>query len=209
LPIRVRFLIEGEEESGSPNLGRLLALEPGLTDADGALKEGGAIDSRGHPLLSLGGKGILYCHFKVRTMSRDAHSGGATHYPNAAWRLAHAFASLMDANGHVQIGGFYDDVRKPTTAEREMLDRMPFDPDAERIAKLLRAHLDRCGFGDVEFSAEEGEHPYRGPADAPLVRAVAGVAEEAFGKPAVLVPSSGGTSPMWVVCNAKRMANVT
>ena len=274
LPIRVRFLIEGEEESGSPNLGKLLALESGLTDADGALKEGGALDSHGRPLLSLGGKGILYCQFKVRTMSRDAHSGGATHYPNAAWRLAHAFASLMDAKGRIQIEGFYDDVRKPTTAERELVDRMPFDPDAtksvvgierfafgrgddeakrasvfeptcnvcgiesgytgpgsktviphlasgkidfrlvpdqdpERVAKLLRAHLDRNGFEDIEFSAEEGEHPYRGPADAPLVRAVAGVAEEAFGKPAVLVPSSGGTSPMWVVCNANRMANVT
>ena len=274
LPIRVRFLVEGEEESGSPNLAKLLALEPGITDADGALKEGGAIDSQGRPQLSLGGKGILYCHFRVRTMSRDAHSGGATHYPNAPWRLAHAFASLMDADGRVRIAGFYDDVRKPTDAERTMLERMPFDADATKavvgierfafgrtdddakrasvfeptcnicgiesgyngpgsktvipheatgkidfrlvpdqdpltIAALLRKHLDGNGFADVEFSAEEGEHPYRGPADAPLVRAVARVAEEAFGKPAVLVPSSGGTSPMWVVCNAKRMANVT
>jgi acetylornithine deacetylase/succinyl-diaminopimelate desuccinylase-like protein len=274
LPIRVRFLIEGEEESGSPNLAKLLALEPGLTDADGALKEGGAIDSQGRPQLSLGGKGILYCHFRVRTMSRDAHSGGATHYPNAAWRLAHAFASLMDDDGRVRIAGFYEDVRKPTDAERTMLELMPFDAEATKavvgierfafgrtdgdakrasvfeptcnicgiesgyngpgsktvipheatgkidfrlvpdqdpltIAALLRTHLDRNGFADVEFSAEEGEYPYRGPADAPLVRAVAGVAEEAFGKPAVLVPSSGGTSPMWVVCNAKRMANVT
>jgi len=274
LPIRVRFLIEGEEESGSPNLAALLSLEPELTDADGALKEGGAIDSQGRPLLSLGGKGILYCHVRVRTMSRDAHSGGATHYPNAAMRLAHAFASLMDTKGRVLIEGFYDDVRKPTAAEREMLERMPFDAqatkdvvgierfafgrtddeakrasvfeptcnvcgieagyngpgsktvipreatgkidfrlvpdqDPDKIAKLLRAHLDRGGFGDVEFSAEEGEHPYRGTADAPLVRAVVAVAEEAFGKPAALIPSSGGTSPMWVVCNARRMANVT
>src|SRR5712691_3666966 len=143
LPIRVRFLIEGEEESGSPNLGKLLALEPGLTDADGALKEGGGLDSQGRPLLSLGGKGILYCHFKVRTMSRDAHSGGATHYPNAAWRLAHAFASLMDPNGHVQIEGFYDDVRKPTAAEQEMLDRMPFDPDATKSV----VGIERFAFG--------------------------------------------------------------
>jgi len=180
----------------------------------------------------------------------------------------------MDAKGRVQIDGFYDDVRRPTDADRAMLERMPFDAKATRdivgierfafgrdddeakrasvfeptcnvcgieagyngpgsktvipaeatgkidfrlvpdqdpmkIAALLRAHLDRHGFGDVEFSAEEGEHPYRGPADAPLVRAVAAVAEEAFGTPAVLVPSSGGTSPMWVVCNPRRMANVT
>ncbi|HEY3186241.1 MAG TPA: M20/M25/M40 family metallo-hydrolase, partial [Solirubrobacteraceae bacterium] len=258
LPIHLRLLIEGEEESGSPNLARLLALEPGLTDADGALKEGGALDSGGRPQLSLGGKGILYCHFRVRSMARDAHSGGATHYPNAAWRLAHAFASLMDKSGRVRIDGFYDDVRPPTEADRAMLEAMPFEPEAvkrvvgierfafgrnddqakrasvfeptcnicgiesgyngpgsktvipaeatgkvdfrlvpdqdpERIARLLRAHLDREGFSDVAFTAEEGEHPYRGPVDAPLVRAVKAVAEEAFGKPAVLVPSSGGT----------------
>src|SRR5438309_11864788 len=87
--------------------------------------------------------------------------------------------------------------------------RLVPDQHPDQIAELLRAHLDRSGFDDVEFSAEEGEHPYRGPADAPLVRAVAAVAEEAFGTPAVLVPSSGGTSPMWVVCNPRRMANVT
>ena len=274
LPIQIRFLIEGEEESGSPNLAKLLALEPRLTEADGALKEGGAIDSQGRPQLSLGGKGILYCHFRVRTMARDAHSGGATHYPNAAWRLTHALASLMGADGRVRIAGFYDAVRKPSATDQDLLERMPFDPtsvravvgiqrfafgrsdgeakrasvfeptcnicgvesgyngpgsktvipaeatgkvdfrlvpdqDPEEIAALLRAHLDREGFGDVEFSAEEGEHPYRGAADAPLVRAVAAVAEEAFRKPAVLIPSSGGTSPMWVVCNARRMPNVT
>jgi acetylornithine deacetylase/succinyl-diaminopimelate desuccinylase-like protein len=274
LPVKVRFLIEGEEESGSPNLADLLALEPTLTDADGALKEGGSLDSEGRPQLLLGGKGILYCHFRVRTMARDAHSGGATHYPNAAWRLAHAFASLVDERGRVRIAGFYDDVRKPTRDDEAMLERMPFDaratkavvgidrfafgrddaeakrasvfeptcnicgiesgyngpgsktvipaeasgkidfrlvPDQDpaKIAALLRAHLDREGFTDVGFTAEEGEHPYRGPADAPLVRAVAAVAEEAYGKPPVLVPSSGGTSPMWVVCNSRRMPNVT
>src|SRR2546423_13684432 len=76
-----------------------------------------------------------------------------------------------------------------------------------KIATLLRAHLDRHGFEDVEFSAEEGEHPYRGSADAPLVRAVAAVAEEAFRRPAVLVPSSGGTSPMWGGCHPRRVAD--
>ena len=97
----------------------------------------------------------------------------------------------------------------PAEATGKIDFRLVPDQDPMKIAALLRAHLDRHGFSDVEFSAEEGEHPYRGPADAPLVRAVAAVAEEAFGTPAVLVPSSGGTSPMWVVCNPRRMANVT
>ena len=97
----------------------------------------------------------------------------------------------------------------PAEATGKIDFRLVPDQDPSKIADLLRAHLDREGFGDVEFSAEEGEHPYRGAADAPLVRAVATVAEEAFGKPPVLVPSSGGTSPMWVVCHARRMPNVT
>jgi acetylornithine deacetylase/succinyl-diaminopimelate desuccinylase-like protein len=84
LPIRVRFLIEGEEEDGSAHLAELLAKDPALTDGDGALKEGGAIDAAGRPALLLGGKGILYIELRHHSMARDAHSGGATHLPNAA-----------------------------------------------------------------------------------------------------------------------------
>src|SRR5207245_11011467 len=97
----------------------------------------------------------------------------------------------------------------PAEATGKIDFRLVPDQGPIKIAALLRAHLERRGFSDVEFSAEEGEHPYRGPADAPLVRAVAAVAEEAFSRPAVLIPSSGGTSPMWVVCYALRMPNVT
>ncbi len=274
LPIRLRFLIEGEEESGSPSLGRLLALDPTLTDGDGALKEGGAIDAAGRPQLLLGGKGIYYVELRVRTLARDAHSGGATHLPNAAWRLARLLSTLVDDRGHVLIDGFYDDVRRPTEAERAHVASLPFeadvvkkiyaidrfawgrgdaevrlasvyeptcnicgiysgfitegtktvipsesmvkidfrlvpDQDPMRIGELLRGHLDRHGFGDVEMIAKEGEHPYRGRMDDPLVRAAKAVAEETFGKPALLIPSSGGTSPMWVVCGKRKLANVT
>ncbi|OLC50714.1 MAG: hypothetical protein AUH67_01160 [Chloroflexi bacterium 13_1_40CM_4_69_19] len=97
----------------------------------------------------------------------------------------------------------------PCEATAKVDFRLVPDQDPMKIATLLRAHLDRSGFDDVVFSAEEGEHPYRGAADSPLVRAVKAVAEQEFGKPAVLVPNSGGTSPMWVVCNARKMPNVT
>ncbi len=274
LPIRVRFLIEGEEESGSVNLERLLQSDPRLTDGDGALKEGGAIDSHGRPQLLLGGKGIYYVELRVRTLARDAHSGGATHLPNAAWRLVNALATLMDERGHVLIEGFYADVRAPTKEERDHVASLPFDAaetkriyalerfafgrgdadvrlasvyeptcnicgiesgfvdegtktvipssafakidfrlvpdqDPRTIGKLLRAHLDRHGFTDVEMIAKEGEMPYRGRIDDPIVRAAKAAAEEAYGKEALLVPSSGGTSPMWVVCHRRSLANVT
>src|SRR5207245_10803919 len=57
--------------------------------------------------------------------------------------------------------------------------------------------------------ASEGEHPYRGPMDDPLVRAASAAAEEAFGKRATIVPTSGGTAPMWLVSHRHRLANVT
>lgn len=274
LPIRIRFLIEGEEESGSPSLARLLAREPALTDGDGALKEGGGIDAAGRPQLLLGGKGIYYVELRVRTLARDAHSGGATHLPNAAWRLVNALGTLMDERGRVLIDGFHDDVRPPSADERAHVATLPFDaaelrriyrierfafgrgddelraaavyeptcnisgivsgftgegtktvipaeasakidfrlvPDQDptTVGRLLRAHLDRHGFADVEMIAREGTRPYRGRSDDPLVRAARSVAEEAFGKEALLVPTSGGTSPMWTVCHRRRLANVT
>ncbi len=274
LPIRLRSLIEGEEESGSPHLGALLATDPRLTDGDGALKEGGSVDSQGRPQLLLGGKGIFYVELRVRTLARDAHSGGATYLPNAAWRLVDALSTLMDGRGRVRIDGFYDDVRAPTTEERAHVAGLPFDadevrriyglrafafgredpevriasqfeptcniagivsgftdegtktvipavasckidfrlvPDQDptRIATLLRAHLDRLGFADIEAVSKEGTRPYRGRWDDPLVRAAKAASEEAFGREAHLVPTSGGTSPMWAVCHKRSLANVT
>ena len=274
LPLHVRFLIEGEEESGSTNLARLLALDATLTDGDGALKEGGAIDAAGRPQLLLGGKGIFYVELRVRSMARDAHSGAATHLPNAAWRLVTALDTLVDRGGRILIDGFYDDVRPPTEAERAHLASLPFeadvikrlygidafawgrsdvearlasvyeptcnicgiwsgftgtgtktvipaeatakvdfrlvaDQDPARIAKVLRAHLDSHGFRDIEAVSKEGTRPYRGRLDDPVVRAAKAAAEAAFGTEAFIVPTSGGTSPMWQVCGKRSLANVT
>ena len=274
LPIRVRFLIEGEEEDGSAHLAELLAQDPTLTDADGALKEGGGVDAAGRPHLLLGGKGIYYVELRTRTMVRDAHSGGATYLPNAAWRLIQALSTLVDERGRILIDGFYDDVRAPTVAEREHVRSLPFEPDDKkrihgisgfawqrdedaanlaaifeptcnicgiwsgftgpgtktvipseatakvdfrlvadqdpaRIGKVLREHLDRRGFRDIETTSKEGTRPYRGRLDDPVVRAAKAAAETAFGAEALLVPTSGGTSPMWQVCAKRNLANVT
>lgn len=274
LPLRLRYLIEGEEEDGSAHLAELLAREPALTDGDGALKEGGAIDAAGRPQLSLGGKGIFYMELHVRSMARDAHSGGATHLPNAAWRLVEALSTFVDARGRILVDGFYDDVRPPTEAELAHVRKLPFeaevtkklyaidrfawgrgdvearvasvfeptcniagllsgftgegtktvipseamvkidfrlvpDQDPRRIGEVVRAHLDRHGFNDVELVAKEGTRPYRGRMDDPLVRAAQAAAEETFGQPALIIPSSGGTSPMYQVCGRHSLANVT
>jgi acetylornithine deacetylase/succinyl-diaminopimelate desuccinylase-like protein len=127
LPCTVRFLVEGEEESGSPNLARLLDLGTDLRRAEGALQEGGGVDEHGRPMLICGVRGIAYVELSVRTLAFDAHSGGAQLFPNAAWRLIEALATLWSNEGRVLIDGFYDGVRPPTPAQLEHMRSLPFE----------------------------------------------------------------------------------
>ena len=129
LPCRIRFLVEGEEESGSGNLGRLLDTRPGLRRADAALQEGGSVNEHGAPVLICGVRGLVYVELSVRTLSFDAHSGGAQLYPNAAWRLIEALSTLWsNPDGRVLIDGFYDSVRRATDAQLAHLrDNVPFE----------------------------------------------------------------------------------
>jgi acetylornithine deacetylase/succinyl-diaminopimelate desuccinylase-like protein len=129
LPCRVRFLVEGEEESGSPNLGRLLDQRADVRRADAALQEGGGIDEHGRPTLICGVRGICYVQLGVRTLAYDAHSGAAQLLPNAAWRLVDALTTLWSANGRVLIDGFHDTVRGPTEGQLAHLRSVPFEED--------------------------------------------------------------------------------
>ena len=114
LPLTIRWIIEGEEEVGSPHFAAVAERYADLMQADGCLWEGSGFDPEGRPVLVLGAKGMLYVQYEVRAMSRDAHSGSATVLPSAAWRLVHALASLRDAAGRIRIAGFYDDVQSPS-----------------------------------------------------------------------------------------------
>jgi acetylornithine deacetylase/succinyl-diaminopimelate desuccinylase-like protein len=117
LPITLRWIIEGEEEVGSPHFATLAERYTDLLRADGCLWEGGGFDPEGRPGLTLGTKGMLYVQYDVQGTGRDAHSGSAPILPSAAWRLVGALSSLRDADGRVRIPGFYDAVRAPTEVE--------------------------------------------------------------------------------------------
>ncbi len=127
LPCRVRFLVEGEEESSSRHLGRVLRRRPDLVAGDGALQEGGGLDAEERPLLICGVRGILYVELSVRTLAYDAHSGAASLLPNAAWRLVEALATLRQPDGTVTIDGFEEDVLAPTPDQLEHLRTLPFE----------------------------------------------------------------------------------
>ncbi len=131
LPINIKWIIEGEEEIGSPHFDAMTRQYGDLLKADGTLWEGGGFNEKGQAALALGFRGMLYVEYNVELMKVDAHSGGAHALPSAAWRLVKALASLKDENGRVLIPGFYDDVRQPTEDEKQaMQDNV--DPEQEK-----------------------------------------------------------------------------
>jgi acetylornithine deacetylase/succinyl-diaminopimelate desuccinylase-like protein len=129
LPCRVRFIVEGEEESDSAHLATLLSRRPEFFEGHGALIEGGGVDEKGRPMLICGVRGMLYAELSVRTLTFDAHSGGAQLLPNAAWRLIEALATLRSPDGSITIDGFLDEVAAPTEAQLAHLRTLPFEEE--------------------------------------------------------------------------------
>jgi acetylornithine deacetylase/succinyl-diaminopimelate desuccinylase-like protein len=130
LPITIRWIIEGEEEIGSPHFAGIAEPYADLLRADGCLWEGSGFGPDGRPELVLGTKGLLYVQLDVAGTGVDAHSGNAPILPSAAWRLVQALATLRGPDGRISIPGFYDAVRSPSAAELATLADQP-DLDAE------------------------------------------------------------------------------
>ncbi len=127
LPLSVLFVVEGEEEIGSPNLGRFAEDHVERLRADGCVWEAGYKDTKGRLEIALGAKGILAVDLRVRSLGRDLHSANAAIAESAAWRLVWALHCLKGADERVRIPGFYDDVRPPDERDRAMLAAWDFD----------------------------------------------------------------------------------
>lgn len=126
LPCNVKFIIEGEEEIGSPNMPQFVEDHQEKLAADACIWEFGGVDYDDNPEQALGMRGICYIQFSVQTANQDAHSGlGGSIFPNAAWRLVWALNTLKDENEKILIPGFYDDVIPPSPRDLELLDKLP------------------------------------------------------------------------------------
>lgn len=131
LPLNVKFLIEGEEEIGSPNLLPLIEANRERFAADTVLISDGAMAAPETPTITYGLKGLAYVEVWVRGAAMDLHSGafgGAA--PNPIDGLAKMIAALHDEAGRVTVPGFYDAVVDITPEEREVFGRAPFDEAA-------------------------------------------------------------------------------
>ena len=131
LPLNVKFVVEGEEEIGSPNLPAFAEAHADLLAADGCIWEAGYKDTRGRPEIYLGVKGILYVELRACGANVDLHSSWATVVPNPIWRLIWALNTLKDQDERILIPGFYDPVREPTAEEIQALERMGFDEEGQ------------------------------------------------------------------------------
>lgn len=124
----VKFLIEGEEEVGSPNLGKFVAANKELLKADVILISDSSLLSMENPSLDTGVRGLSYIQVEVTASGRDLHSGtygGAVANPITV--LAKMIASCHDENNHITIPNFYDDVVVASQEERDLINKAPFD----------------------------------------------------------------------------------
>ncbi|HPZ89599.1 MAG TPA: dipeptidase, partial [Flavihumibacter sp.] len=136
LPTNIKFIIEGEEEIGSPNLANFVANNKALLDADVILISDTAMISKDDPSIDIGVRGLSYIEVEVTGANRDLHSGvygGAVANPITI--LCQMIASLHDENNHITIPGFYDDVIEATVEERQLMAEAPFS-EAEYMADL-------------------------------------------------------------------------
>jgi acetylornithine deacetylase/succinyl-diaminopimelate desuccinylase-like protein len=130
LACNVKFMIEGEEEVGSSNLGKFLEGNKEKLKADIVLVSDTSMISMEHPSIETGLRGLAYMEVEVTGPNRDLHSGvygGAVHNPVNA--LCKMIASMHDENNHITIPGFYEKVLNLSTDERTALNAAPFDLD--------------------------------------------------------------------------------
>lgn len=132
LPVTVKFLFEGEEEIGSPNLAAFVEAHKDLLRANACIWENAYKDDHGRPTMRLGNKGMCYVELRCRVANIDSHSSLATIYPNAAWRLVWALSTFKDQNENILIEGFYDDVVPPSEADIEALKRIPANVEEQK-----------------------------------------------------------------------------
>jgi acetylornithine deacetylase/succinyl-diaminopimelate desuccinylase-like protein len=264
LPLRVRWLVEGEEEIGSPNLAPVVEQHADKLRADWCAWESSSRDDMMLWRVVCGVKGMLYVELHAHGPNRDAHSGMGGILPNPAWRLVTALATLRDEKGNFVMDGLDELVVPPTEQDIRAVDAMPFDEAAskalygldrwqrglserdvlraelfdptaniagfhsgyggagsktivpgeamvkmdfrlvpnqtpEKMLELLRAHLDRRGYDDIEIVKLGQLYWAKTPVDSPLVQTSVATWNDLGEARVVVSPITGGSGPMSLI----------
>jgi len=259
-PFKVKFLIEGEEEIGSPNLPPFVRANVDLLAADACLWEAAWKDEAGRPVIFCGTKGLAYIELRARGASHDLHSMYGGIAPNPAWRLVQVLRTIKDEHGRITLDGLDELAEAPSEKDLEAISRIPFSAEelkaswgvdafdrdlsgeealremllkptaniagiysgytgpgsktivpSEAFAKmdfrlvagqspnavleLLREHLDRRGFDDVEIVDLGGLEPAKTPVDSPVVQTAVQSWRDLGREDAIVYPTVGGSGP--------------
>jgi acetylornithine deacetylase/succinyl-diaminopimelate desuccinylase-like protein len=260
LPFKLKFLIEGEEEIGSPSLPGFVRSNEELLKADACLWEGSMKDEAGRPMIFCGTKGLLYVELRAKGASHDLHSMYGGLAPNPAWRLVQALRTIKDENGEIMLDGLDELVTLPEQKDLEAIDEIPFDeaglkaswgvdkfdrgltgkealkemllrptaniagiqsgytgPGSKTIVpseafvkmdfrlvagqspgpvlELLREHLKKRGFEDIEVVDLHGVEAAKTPIDSPVVRMAVEAWRDIGTEEVVVYPTVGGSGP--------------
>lgn len=124
----IKFILEGEEEIGSPSLAKWAKEHKDLLKCDLILVSDTTMISEKVPSINCGMRGLAYLEVEVTGPNKDLHSG---HYGGAVYNPINALCSMIDSlideNGHITVKGFYDDVVELSKEDRDMLSKAPFD----------------------------------------------------------------------------------
>lgn len=151
LPCNVKFLIEGEEEVGSHNLGPFVRNNKALLSADMLLVSDTGMISNDNPSITVGLRGMSYVEVEVEGPNRDLHSGmygGAVANPINI--LCEMIASLHDKDNKVTVPGFYDDVEELSKDDRAAINSAPFSIDEYKDALKLSDIHGESGYSTLE-----------------------------------------------------------
>ena len=264
LPFKLKFLIEGEEEVGSPNLPGFVRSNAELLTADACLWEGSMKDEAGRPMIFCGTKGMLYVELRTKGASHDLHSMYGGLAPNPAWRLVQALRTIKDENGEITLDGLEELIEPPSKEDLKAIEEIPFDEPAlkaswgveafdrnltgkealkeyllrptaniagiqsgytgpgsktivpseafvkmdirlvagqspEPVLELLRSHLRKRGFENVEIAYLNGVEAAKTPISSPVVRTAVETWRELGARDAVIYPTIGGSGPTSLV----------
>jgi acetylornithine deacetylase/succinyl-diaminopimelate desuccinylase-like protein len=259
LPFKLKFLIEGEEEVGSPSLAPFVRSHAELLSADACLWESSMRDEAGRPIIYCGTKGIAYVELRAKGASHDLHSMYGGIAPNPAWRLVQALRTVKDERGNITLDGLGEIAEEPSEEDLEAISKIPFDAEALKtswgveafdrdlsgeealkemllkptaniagmhsgytgpgsktivpsealvkmdfrlvagqspsvVVELLRSHLRRRGFEDIEVVDLHGVEVAKTPVDSPVVRTAVETWGD-LGHDAVVYPTIGGSGP--------------
>ncbi len=259
-PFKLKFLIEGEEEVGSPNLAPFVHENADLLAADACIWEGSMKDEAGRPLIFCGTKGMAYVELRAKGASHDLHSMYGGLAPNPAWRLVQALRTIKNEDGEITLDGLDDLIEPPSKKDLEAIEKIPFDEAGLRaswgvgafdrnlagkdaleemllrptaniagiqsgyagpgsktivpseafvkmdfrlvsgqspgpVVELLRSHLRRRGFEDIEVVEMHGVEVAKTPVDSPVVLSAQETWRDIGYDEPVVYPTIGGSGP--------------